>query len=292
MNPTVRAAAFMLLSTALLSCMHAMVRHVSQELHPFEIAFFRNLFGLLAVLPLLLRAGPGGFRTQRPWLQVARGVIGMGAMLGWFYGLSVTPIATATALSFTAAIFASLGAVVILGEKLRLRRWTAIIFGFIGALIVLRPGVEALSVGAAVIIFSSLCWGTNMVIVKRLSQTDNTVSIVLWMSLMMTLLSIFPALPVWQWPSPEALFWLLVLGFLATGGHLAMITALRLADTTTIMPLDYTRLIWTSLIGYWLFSETPDLWTWLGGSVIFTSSAYITYREAKLRKAKAAAERG
>ncbi|MCB1714562.1 MAG: EamA/RhaT family transporter, partial [Candidatus Competibacteraceae bacterium] len=105
----------MLLSTALLSCMHGLVRYVSHTLHPFEIAFFRNLFGLAVVLPLVWRAGAAGFVTKRPGLQVLRGVIGMGAMLGWFYGLSVVPIAGATALSFTAAIFASLGAALFLG---------------------------------------------------------------------------------------------------------------------------------------------------------------------------------
>jgi len=274
----------MLLSTALLACMHGLVRYVSQSLHPFEVAFFRNLFGLVAVLPLVWRAGPAGFATRQPGLQMLRGVIGMGAMLGWFYGLSVVPIAGATALSFSAAIFASIGAALFLGERMRLRRWSAVILGFVGALIVLRPGIETISIGALAILFSSMCWGSSIVIVKRLSQTDNTVSIVVWMSLMLTVFSVFPALFVWQWPSFTELAWLLLLGSLGTGGHLAMITALKLADATLLMPIDFTRLIWTSVLGYLVFTEIPDIWTWLGGTLIFTSSAFITYREAKLRR--------
>ena len=285
MNPAIlRAVLFMLLSTALLSCMHGLVRHVSHTLHPFEIAFFRNLFGLAAVLPLVWRAGAAGFVTRRPGLQVLRGVIGMGAMLGWFYGLSVTPIAGATALSFTASIFASVGAALFLGERMRLRRWSAVIIGFMGALIVLRPGVETIGIGALAILFSSMCWGTNIVIVKRLGQTDNTVSIVVWMSLLLTLFSVFPALYVWQWPSWSELGWLLLLGTLGTGGHLAMVTALKLADATVLMPIDFTRLVWTSILGYLAFAESPDVWTWLGGTVIFASSAFIIYRESKLKR--------
>ena len=129
-----------------------------------------------------------------------------------------------------------------------------------------------------------MCWGSNIVIVKRLSQTDNTVSIVVWMSMMLTVFSIFPALFVWQWPTMPELGWLLLLGTLGTGGHLAMVTALKLVDATQIMPLDFSRLIWTSVLGYLVFAEIPDIWTWVGGTVIFASAAFITYREAKLKR--------
>ena len=277
----------MLLSTASLSIMHALVRYVGTELqmHTFEVAFFRNFFGLLAVMPLIIRAGRSSLVTQQPVLQVLRGIIGVGAMLGWFYGLSVVPIAEATALSFTAAIFASLGAVFILGEKMRIRRWSAVIIGFCGALIILRPGFTAVDSGSLIILFSALCWGTNVVIVKRLSRTDTTVSIVAWMSLMMTIMSFLPAVWVWQWPSLEQLGWLLLIGIFGTLGHILMVNALKLAEATLILPLDFSRLIWTTLIGFWAFSELPDIWTWLGGSVIFASSAFIMYREARLRSA-------
>lgn len=284
MTPTLHAIMLMVASTAMLAAMHALVRFVSSDLHPFEIAFFRNCFGLLVILPILIRQGPNSLRTRQPKLQLLRGVIGLGAMLGWFYGLSVVPIAEATAISFSSAIFASLGALVFLGETLRLRRWTAIVIGFIGTLIVLRPGFGTLSLGALLVVFSSVCWGCSVVIVKRLAATDSAVSIVAWMSVMLTITSVVPAYFVWQWPNPEQLAWLLLLGLLGTLGHLAMVNAMKLAETTLILPLDYMRLIWTSLIGYWVFAESPDLWTWVGGSVIFASSAYITYREARLKR--------
>ena len=156
-----RGILLMALATVLLSCMHALVRYVSAEMHPFEIAFFRNLFGLVAVLPLLPRVGLRGLRTKQLGLMLLRGGLGLAAMLAWFYGLSVVPIAEATALSFTAAIFGSLGAVLVLGERMRLRRWSAVLFGVLGALIILRPGLVAVDPGALIVLFSSLCWASS-----------------------------------------------------------------------------------------------------------------------------------
>ncbi|MFO1352490.1 MAG: DMT family transporter [Gammaproteobacteria bacterium] len=276
-----RAAFFAVLATALLATMHALVRRTSQGLHPFEIAFFRNLFGLLTVTPFLIRAGRGALRTQQPRLQMLRSALGIIALLSWFYGLSRVPIAQATALSFSAVIFATLGASFILHEKLHLRRWLAVGCSFAGTLIVLRPGFHELNVGVLVILLSSVCWGTNLIIVKRLSGTDETFSVVAWMSIMMTVLAILPAVWVWRWPTMEQTGWLLLVGLTGGAGQLAMTKAMQLADASVVVPLDFTRLLWTSLIGYWWFAEIPDLWTWIGGAVIFLSSALLTYRESR-----------
>jgi drug/metabolite transporter (DMT)-like permease len=203
-----RGIILMTAATAFLASMHALVRYLSFELHPFEIAFFRNLFGLAAVLPWLLRTGRAGLVTRRPGLQALRGAVGVVAMLAWFYGLSVVPIAEATALSFTSAIFASLGAVAFLGERMRLRRWAAVFVGFAGTLMILRPGFATVDAGALVVMLSAVSWAGSLLIVKALTRTDSNVSIVAWMAIMMTLLSFFPALPVWAWPSLEQLLWL------------------------------------------------------------------------------------
>lgn len=274
----------MLISTALFSSMHGVVRFASAELHPFEVAFFRNLFGLVLLIPLLARAGPGALHTKQPRLQIVRGAVGLVAMLSWFYAVSITPLADATALSFLAAIFASLGAVVFLKEHMGLRRIVAVIVGFCGALIVLRPGVGVLQPGALLVVLSSVAWGISLVIVKRLSQTDSTTSIVAWMTIMMTGLSLAPAIAVWQTPDLHQLAWLAFMGCLATGGMLAMTHAMKLADATVILPLDFTRLLWSSAIGYVCFAEIPDFWAGVGGAVIFSSATYIAYREARAKR--------
>ncbi|MDH3690045.1 MAG: DMT family transporter [Gammaproteobacteria bacterium] len=280
----------MTLAAMVLSAMHAIVRHVSGELHPFEISFFRNLFGFVAVLPLLIRAGWSGLRSKQPGLQVVRGLLGVTAMLIWFYSLSIVPIAQATALSFTAVIFGSIGAVVFLGEAMRLRRWIAVFLGFVGTLVILRPGFQSLDVGASMVLASSVAWGLAVVVVKKLSRTDSVISIVSWMAIMLTVLSFFPALLVWVWPTTDQLLWLGAIGVLATTGHLAMTKALKITDATAVLPLDFTRLIWASVIGYFAFSELPDLWTWLGGGIIVASATYIIYRESKVQRRIVAAQ--
>ena len=276
--------ALMLFATAVLTVMHALVRHVSADIHPFEIAFFRNLFGLIAILPLLLRVGRSGFVSQQPKLQVLRALIGVVAMLGWFYALSAMPIAEATALSFSTILFASVGSVLFLSETMGVRRWSAVAVGFIGALIVLRPGIEVMSIGSIFVLVSSVAWGFSLVIVKRLAQTDSTVSIVLWMSISTAIISLVPAWWVWTTPTLAQFGWLALIGVLGTAGVLAFTHALRMADATVLLPLDFTRLIWASLIGFIAFAEIPDIWTWIGGLVILSSTTYITFREVLVKR--------
>jgi drug/metabolite transporter (DMT)-like permease len=166
---------------------------------------------------------------------------------------------------------------------MRLRRWSAVLLGLLGALLVVRPGFAGFNPWAFLVLASTLMWGTSIVIVKRLGRSHSAVSIVAWMSIMMTGLSLPPALLVWTPPTPEDLLWLLLIGTLATLGHLTMTQALKLADATAVMTVDYTRLIWASLIGYFAFGEVPDRWTWAGGSLIFASGLYIIFREAKVK---------
>ena len=276
----------MLAATAVLTCMHATVRHVSDGMHPFQITFFRNLFGLVAILPLAARAGLASIKSRQPGLQLLRSGFGLVAMLTWFYGLSVVPIAQATALSFTSVIFGSIGAAIVLGERMRLRRWSAVVAGLIGALVILRPGFAEADPAALIVLASSVCWACALLTVKRLSTTDSVVCIVTWNSVLLTILSLPVAVPVWVTPNAEQLLWLVAVGVLATLGHLAMTGAFKASEATVVFPVDYTRLVWASIIGYLAFSEVPDIWTWVGGTIIFASTTYIAYREAALRRAR------
>jgi drug/metabolite transporter (DMT)-like permease len=276
----------MLAATAVLTCMHATVRHVSDGMHSFEIVFFRNLFGLVAILPLALRAGIGNLKSRQPGLQLLRSAFGLVAMFTWFYALSVVPIAQATALSFTSVIFGSIGAALLLGERMRLRRWSAVLAGFAGTLVILRPGFGNVDPAALIVVLSSICWAGALLTVKRLSATDSVVCIVTWNSILLTVLSLPVAIPVWVTPSTEQLLWLSLIGLLATLGHLAMTGAFKASDATVVFPVDYTRLLWATVIGYLAFGEIPDIWTWIGGTIIFASTTYIAYREATLRRAR------
>ena len=279
---TVRVAMLVVSAAGSLSAMHAIVRFLSPSIHPFELAFFRSLFGFIVILPLLLRGGIDSVRTHQPRLQMLRGVVSIAAMMSWFYGLSMVPLAEATALSFTNVIFGSLAAIIFLREKMTMARGIAVFIGFVGVLVILRPGFVQMDIGVVCVLFSALCWGCSVVIVKQLGRTDAAVSIVAWVGIQLSILSLPFALSVWVWPTMEEWLWLSLLGTLATIGHLCMVQGLKLTDAMTIFPLDFTRLIWASLFGLFIFSEWPDVRTFVGAGIIVISGTFMLYREDRI----------
>lgn len=268
-------------AVACLAVMHVLVRDIAREIHPFEVAFFRNLGTFLILVPLLLRQDRSAWRTKRPGLQVVRGVVGVSSMLTWFYALSLIPVADATALSFTTVLFTSLGAVFFLKEVMGPRRWAALALGFIGTFMILRPGFQEIGPGFVIVLISTALWAVALLVVKVLSRDDTSVTIVFYSSLYYTPISFLFALYDWQWPTWPQLGVLTVIAALAAVAHIGMAQALRLGEASAVMPADFTRLIWTAALGYLAFGEFPDLWTWAGGTVIFLSTLYITYREAR-----------
>ena len=279
-----RGIFFMLVSTVLFTGMQVTVRQVSEELHPFEIAFFRNFFGLLVVSPLLFRFGFGALQTPKLKLHALRGALQTAGMMLFFTALTLAPLAQTVALSFTAPLFTTILAIVILRERAGWRRWAALIAGFVGAWIVIRPGIAVVNTGALLVILSSCVWAGSMIIIKILSRTESSLTITLYMGLFMAPLSLIPALFVWQWPGGQALMFLVLVGAFGGLGHLALAQAFKESDATAVLPYDFTRLIWASALGFLVFSEVPDLWTWIGGFVIFSSTVYIAFRDTRLKK--------
>ena len=277
----------MLLASVLLSTMHVIVRYLSTDLHPFVVVFFRNLFGLVVLLPLLFKNGFCSLATDKPALYALRISIGLCAMLSWFYALSKVPVSNATALSFSSTIFATLSAWLFLQERMRIRRWLAIIAGLVGVIVVLRPGMEGFNQYGLLVIASAASWGISITIVKTLSKTDSTIAIVGWMSIGLSVLSIWPALFVWQWPNLTQFGLLLVIGGLASGGHFCMTNAVRIADMATVMSVDFFRLIWAAILGYLFFNDVIDAGTVVGAGIIFASAWYIIVREREIEKQEA-----
>jgi len=279
-NRPLRGIGWMLLATFFAAAMHASVRKVTDDgLHPFEVAFFRNLFGLLALAPWFVRSGLAPLRTRRFGLYSLRAAINLCAMLAFFYALAVAPLTQVTALAFTAPVFATLLAIPILGEVVRFRRWAAITIAFAGTILIIRPGFESLGAGSALALVAALGWAAVVLIMRTLGRTESAVTITAYMSLLITPLALVPALFVWIWPTPEQFGWLVVIGIVGNLGQLCLSQALKEADTHVVMPMDFLRLIWIAIIAYVAFDEVPDLPTWAGGAVIFASGAYITYRE-------------
>ena len=279
-----RGIALMIGSTLAFSGMHTTIKHISGDVDTFMIVFFRNLFGLVALLPLFLRHGFSPLRTTRIGTHAVRVTINFASMVMFFYALSVTPLAEVAALTFSAPIFATFLAIFIFKEAVGLNRWTAILIGFAGTVVVLRPGFEAINLGALLAVGAALLWGSAIMVIKSLGRTDSAITITFYMVLLLIPISLGPALYVWEWPTWGQLGWLMVVGTCGSVGHLLLNYALKQAPTNVVMPIDFARLIWVAIFGYFLFGEVPDIFVWVGGAMIFASGLWIAQGENRLRK--------
>jgi len=278
-----RGMMWMLAATLLFVFMHAAIRHIANDVDPFEIAFFRNLFGLIFLMPVFLRHGMAPLRTRNFGMHFLRAILNLINMVAFYFGLGLTPLAEATALNFTAPLFTTLLATVFLGERVRIRRTVALAVGFVGAIVILRPGVDAINPGALFVLFAAVIWGGIMIMIKVMSRTDSSLTITVWVLILMTIMSFPPVLFVWRTPTMVEFGWLVFIAVTGTIGQLMLTQALKEADATSIMPIDFFRLIWAAALGYFLFTEIPDAFTWAGGILIFGSATYITFREKKLQ---------
>ena len=269
-----RGMALVLIAAAASGAMNVCVRHVAAEMHPFEAAFFRSLFGLLLLLPLTLHHGLRHLRTPRPVLHVIRGAIQAAVVLLTFTGLAMVPVAKETALQFTMPLFAALLAIGFLGVPV-------LVVGLGGALIIVRPGLVPLNVGSVLVLLSAAGVATLVIIVKMLGRTDSSLTITLYMGLFTTPVTLLFAVPVWRNPSLAELGWLVVIGALTIVINLCFAQAVKEADATTLMPFDFTKLVWAALLGYLAFGEVPEVWTWVGGAVIFAAAAGLTLSERR-----------
>ncbi len=282
MSGAIRGALWITLANLCFAAMAGIIRHVSADMHPFQIAFFRALFGLVLMAPWFLRLGLASVRSRRVGLHVWRSVVMVAATLTWFTAISTMPIADVTALTFTTPLFATLGAALFLAERVGLRRSVAIAVGFTGAMIILRPGVEALTAPAMAALASAVFGAVGILIVKSLSRTESPATIVIYVGLLLTPLSLVPALFFWSTPSLGTLAWLAALGLVANLGHLSFARAMAAADATAVLPFDFLKLFFTAVLGFVLFAEVPDVWTWSGAAVIFGATLYTAGRESTL----------
>ncbi|MBT6095429.1 MAG: DMT family transporter [Rhodospirillaceae bacterium] len=284
MSGATRGILLMLLSTLLAASMNTVARHISEGVHPYMIVFFRSLFGLVFLSPFILRSGIGVFRTRRIGAHLGRAGFNVINMMCFFTAVGITPLAELVALGFTAPVFATVLSVLILREVVGMHRWAAIGVGFIGAMVIVRPGFGTISEGHMLTLAAAVTWGGVMLMVKSLSRTESSLTIVAYMAALMTPVSLIPALFVWQWPSTTELAWLALMGAIGSSVHFILAQAVRQTELSTILPFDFTKLVWISLIAYVLFGEVPTWATWTGGTLIFISGVYIAQREALARR--------
>ena len=287
-----RGAIFMLLGALGFSCMAFVIKIVGRPLSETEpglnnslIVFARCFFGLLILLPVIYRSGPTAvLRTNRIWLHLQRGLIGFCALTTFIYAISFMPLADVTAMSFAKPLFVIILAVLFLGEKVRWRRWAATMVGFVGVLIMIRPGQTGFDPNVLFAVLGALLVAGAVVTMKILSRSESVLTILTYFGITSTLFALIPALLNWQWPSLAQLGLLLLIGILGVGSQSFLVRAYAAGEATFVAPFDYIRLIYAGGLGYLFFSEIPDIWTLAGALLIVISTLYIARREAVLAR--------
>jgi len=285
--PNVRGALWMLASCFMFSTMGLFVKLLGEHLPSHQAAFFRALFGLAAVLPFVLGMGRAGFATKRLPLHLTRGLTGAAAMLCGFYSMAHLPLADSVALSFTKPLWLIPLAVLFLGEIVRVRRWVATGAGFLGVVVMMRPGQGPIDPAVYVALTGAFFVALVTVQVKKLISTEHPATLIFYSTCIASLVTAVPAFVVWQTPEPRELLLLLIAGLLGTIGQSLGIRALQAGDSTAVAPIDYVRLLISGFYGYWFFGDVPDVWTRVGAAIIVGSTLYIAHREAQLGKAPA-----
>lgn len=282
--PNLRGILWVALSGVLFALLNVFTLIPAQHLNPYVMAFLRYFFGALFLVPIVMRLGLyRSLHTRRLPLHISRGAIHTAGMMLWFVALPLTTLAEITALGFTGPIFVTIGAALFLAEDVRLRRWIAVIVGFIGAMIIIRPGFGDIHLGVICILISTPIFSASNLISKALARTDSSTTIVIWQNIVIVICALPFALWFWQTPAWGDILWFLLAGAAGTLGHICQQRGYQLADITLLQPIGFLSLIWNTMLGYFLFFQKPDIWTFVGAAVIFGSALYISHREAVRR---------
>ena len=283
--PPVRGVCFMMLSALGVVAMNVSIRQIADDIHPFVIALFRHSIGVVLLAPMILRRDHNPFRTAHLPLHGLRALFNVVAMLAYFLALTMEPLAKVVALTFTAPLLATVGAVLILGEKVSKPRAVALLVGLAGALTILRPWAVEISAGSMLLILSSTTWAMALVVIKVLSRHDGPVTIALYASLLQVPFCLAAALFYWQWPTPYQWFMILLIAIFGSTTQLCLAQAFREADATVVLPADFTKLVFAGLAGWLFFSELPEIWIWIGGTIVFTGVFLNAWFEKRARAA-------
>ena len=251
-----------------------------------QLVLFRSLFAFPVLLPLLRHAGGwSALRTSNPMGHAWRTLFGLIGMAGAFYGYTTMPLATVTALGFTMPLFLTLLAVPLLGERVGWRRGSAVLVGFMGVLLMVRPaGADAVAfIPSLIVLAAALAWALAMITIRRMGESgESGVAIVLWFALGSSVVALLASLPGWVWPSAWQWPLLLGIGLVSALAQLLMTEAYRSGETTLVAPFEYSGIIWTTLLGALIWAEAPDGWDAAGIAILVASGLYIWWREVQL----------
>jgi drug/metabolite transporter (DMT)-like permease len=279
-----RGGIWFLVGAAILSVMLALVKLAGQRLHVTEILFFRQITMVGVSLPVIIHGLPGSLKSQRPDLQLLRVGLAFGAMMLGFTAVIHLPLAEVTVLGFTKTFFMTILGIFLLGEVVRIRRWAALAVGFSGVLIVLWPtGEGGFNIYGAASITSACMVAMVMVLIRKLSQFDQPVTILSYQAVGVGLLMFGPMLWFWKTPTPWEVGLMILIGVISAAGQYINILALRAAETSALAPLDFSRLIFATILGFMMFGELPENRVLLGAAVVVGAAFYTLHRERKVK---------
>jgi drug/metabolite transporter (DMT)-like permease len=261
-----------------------LVRYLGSDMPAVQAAFIRYLIGLGLLLPWIVRmqwpqAGAGRVR-----LYMLRGIVHGAAVGLWFYAMARIPLAEVTAIGFSAPVFTALGAILIFREQVRARRMLAIAAGFVGTLVILRPGFQVIESGSLAQLVASLCFAGSFLLAKQMTRSESSTDILIMLTLFCTLALLPGAVYFWQEPTWVEIGWLALTAVFATAGHYALTRAIAHAPLTVTQPLSFLQMVWAVLFGYLLFGEIPDVWVVLGAMIIVAAVSYMAHREAQIAR--------
>lgn len=287
-----RGALWMIASGLGFTLMAVAIKFLGNRLDSFQIAFFRCLIGFVAILPFVAGYGLPALKTRSLGIHALRGLFGLIAMFASYYAIARIPLASYTALSFTKPLFSTVLAVVLLQEVVRWRRWSATAVGFLGVLVMVRPGAGTFDGAAIFALVDSLSIAFLVTLVKRLPPGETPLGMMFYFGIFSSLAALPPALWVWRSPSISEWALLIVIGVLGALAQSFWIRAYRAGEASAVAPFDYLRLLFAGVAGFMMFAESPDLWTLAGAAIIVISAVYIARRETQQSRAARAAATG
>ncbi|HHI81909.1 MAG TPA: DMT family transporter [Rhizobiales bacterium] len=282
-NP-LAALSWMTLSGLLFVAVTGIVRYLGSDIPPIVASFIRYLSGLVILSPVILRTGFKWPRGKKLGLFAARGLAHATAVSLWFFAMARIPITDVIAIGYTAPIYVTLGAALFLGERLHVRRMLAVIAGFAGAIIILRPGFQVIETGALAQVIAAPVFAASFLMAKKLTGDENPMVIVIMLTVFCALALLPGAIYQWRTPGLFELALLVLVAILATIGHYAQTRAYQSAPITASQPVWFLQLVWGALVGWFAFGEIVDPWTIAGGAVIITAVIYISRREAQAQR--------
>ncbi|NNL36074.1 MAG: DMT family transporter [Silicimonas sp.] len=278
-------AAWMLATGFSFVAVTAVVKHGGQDLPAAQSAFLRYVLGLVFQIPMIGPMRRTKLTPRQLKLFTLRGAAHTIGVILWFYAMTRITIAEVTAMNYMTPIYVSLGAALFLHEKLAARRIVAILLAFIGATIILRPGIREITDGHVAMVFTAIFFAVSYLTAKRMADELPALVVVGMLSITVPIGLTPFALAVWRTPTPEEMFWMFLVAVFATLGHYSMTRAFAAAPVTVTQPVTFLQLVWSVLLGAIFFAEPFDIWVIIGGTVVLGSATFITIREAILRRA-------